>query len=644
MPLATGQDWLHGKEYKIGLDIGSKLNLTAKTDKFEVDYISVMLSFFPENSKRQQVLSFITVPEAKKNNHHYEFKWVNPEEGNYEFGLNAEIKINNDIQRITNKISFPISVDDEFNQWLISSEHIDSNDSSIIRQASAIAEGSNDLYYVVYKLADWINKNVKYDVSYGESVEKASTVLADKKGTCDEYTSLLVAMCRSLGIPAKYIAGLAYSNIPEIEGFSPHAWAEIYFPGYGWVPFDATYGQLGFVDASHIVLKEAFDPAESSTTYEWKGLDADLYAEKLRMNADLINTSGTAGPYISLNVKAIKSKVGFGSYNLIEADIENLNNCYISTEVYIAKPTELKLIGVSENQVLLKPNEKKKVYWIVKVPETLRSDSIYTFPIKITSLRNVSAETEFSSSASDKKYSLNEMEERKEISEEGKTLAKKVELNCSTDKTVLLENESIQIKCSVKNTGNVFLDNLAVCMNTLCKHIDLGIHQTKKIDFPFKAKNFGRQEVTMKVSNDKIYTSTKLEFDVFDAPKIKIDGLDYPEKVEYGDNFSIRFNVNKLSVSNPYGVVIKIIQDGYKRKWELDELSEDMGFVVNLKGSDLDKGKNNFKLLIDFEDIRKNKYSEESEFSITLEKVNFLQTIKIWFNKAARIVEGLFTR
>jgi transglutaminase-like putative cysteine protease len=75
-------------------------------------------------------------------------------------------------------------------------------------------------------------------------------------GFCEHYASAMVAMARSLGIPARLAAGFAPGDrvstpVPAATGQQPasiwqvrlknaHAWAELYFPGYGWQVFEAT--------------------------------------------------------------------------------------------------------------------------------------------------------------------------------------------------------------------------------------------------------------------------------------------------------------------------------------------------------------------------------------------------------------------
>jgi len=60
---------------------------------------------------------------------------------------------------------------------------------------------------------------------------------------CTEYTSLLVALSRAQGIPARYFEGLLFLNT-ETESMArvEHAWPDMYVPDVGWVSLDPTLG------------------------------------------------------------------------------------------------------------------------------------------------------------------------------------------------------------------------------------------------------------------------------------------------------------------------------------------------------------------------------------------------------------------
>lgn len=98
-------------------------------------------------------------------------------------------------------------------------------------------------------LSVWVNAHLRYDL--GVSLRRADQILAEGRGDCLEYATLLVALCRNAGIPARVVSGIAYagSNPP---GFAYHAWAEVLENGR-WVALDPTWNEFP-VDASHIKL------------------------------------------------------------------------------------------------------------------------------------------------------------------------------------------------------------------------------------------------------------------------------------------------------------------------------------------------------------------------------------------------------
>lgn len=69
-----------------------------------------------------------------------------------------------------------------------------------------------------------------------------------KKGYCTYFASAMAIMCRSVGIPARYVEGttIDYKEMDEewykIKTGSAHAWTEIYLEGFGWIRMDATPG------------------------------------------------------------------------------------------------------------------------------------------------------------------------------------------------------------------------------------------------------------------------------------------------------------------------------------------------------------------------------------------------------------------
>jgi transglutaminase-like putative cysteine protease len=68
----------------------------------------------------------------------------------------------------------------------------------------------------------------------------------EKRGFCNYFASAMVMMARELGIPARVAVGYtngngqydAKSGLYSVLGTNAHAWAQIYFAGYGWINFE----------------------------------------------------------------------------------------------------------------------------------------------------------------------------------------------------------------------------------------------------------------------------------------------------------------------------------------------------------------------------------------------------------------------
>lgn len=71
--------------------------------------------------------------------------------------------------------------------------------------------------------------------------------LRERRGYCEYFASAMVMMLRTQLIPARYVTGFLPGRLQEdgsrlVEKSASHAWVEVFFPGYGWVPFDPTPG------------------------------------------------------------------------------------------------------------------------------------------------------------------------------------------------------------------------------------------------------------------------------------------------------------------------------------------------------------------------------------------------------------------
>ena len=630
---AEEDNWFHSSENLIlNVDVSSKATIKPTSSDYSVKYINVNLSHYPYEDFDQKVLGLDVNPEAKLENNAMLFTWNNPPMI-INFGYDAKIKTGSHIVKIKEKIKFPLSdVPEEVKQFTKPSEIIDSDDEDVIGFASEIAEGEDDLYAVVHKAAEWTKNNIKYDLSTltAEVSQKASWVIDNRQGVCDELTSLFIAMLRSLGIPAKFVSGVAYTNSPLFpENWGSHGWAEVYFPGYGWVPYDVTYGQFGYIDPTHVKLKESVDSNEPSVQYKWVARNIELETGKIDINSSVEEKIGKIRDSVTLDARVHKGNIDFGSYTLIEAVLENTEDYYLSAEVHLSKPKEVTTLGEDSKNIFLRPNERRSVFWIVKLEDTLEGNYVYTFPITVRTFRGSEAETSFKSKQRDISYSLAEissiLEQKKE--EEEKIYSREINIECELEREEFYYYEQPGLKCRIKNDGNTFLDGVNVCFEGNCAKTDLGISQEKEFNYTLNNSVAGKHESLFKAENSDVSKAEYVMYTVLDAPKIVIKNIEAPEEVEYGDNFQAEFLLSKESISVPENVKIKLLHNKFEQEWKLEKLDENRKIIVNMGGKELREGINELKILADYEDKNGKKDSTQESFAIKLVNVGFFQNI-----------------
>ena len=98
----------------------------------------------------------------------------------------------------------------------------------------------------------------------------------EKRGYCDYYASSMAIMARAVGIPARIASGYARGVYDEETGTwtvrerDAHTWPELYFPGYGWIPFEPTAGE------PPLTRPEPSIPADEEQLRDLHELDREL--------------------------------------------------------------------------------------------------------------------------------------------------------------------------------------------------------------------------------------------------------------------------------------------------------------------------------------------------------------------------------
>ena len=87
----------------------------------------------------------------------------------------------------------------------------------------------------VQAISDWLHANIEYRFGSGSPDLTAWDIIQRGHGVCRDFAHMIIALCRALNMPARYVVG----HLPDIGYTDPgtpmdfHAYAEVYLEG-GW--------------------------------------------------------------------------------------------------------------------------------------------------------------------------------------------------------------------------------------------------------------------------------------------------------------------------------------------------------------------------------------------------------------------------
>ena len=97
-----------------------------------------------------------------------------------------------------------------------------------------------ELNTAIYKAFDYVPKHT----SVNSPIDHA---LADRKGVCQDFAHIMIALLRRIHVPCRYVSGYVYHRREDHDRSADgatHAWVEAMLPGLGWVGFDPTNNRL----------------------------------------------------------------------------------------------------------------------------------------------------------------------------------------------------------------------------------------------------------------------------------------------------------------------------------------------------------------------------------------------------------------
>lgn len=107
-----------------------------------------------------------------------------------------------------------------------------------------VGESRTDVWNDVRRLGDHVHRTFNYRPNSTGVHTLATDALRLRSGVCQDFAHVHLGLCRSLGIPARYVSGYFFNPTRRPrENEASHAWIEAWLPSAGWIAYDPTHAR-----------------------------------------------------------------------------------------------------------------------------------------------------------------------------------------------------------------------------------------------------------------------------------------------------------------------------------------------------------------------------------------------------------------
>lgn len=477
-----------------------------------------------------------------------DLNWIKPP-NHVEFTISDRIEIEPIWKGFKETDRFPLQRDigEQVARYLQPTKMIDSSDPAVKKTATQITSGSQSTQEAAWRLAQWIRDNVAYNISTltKDVSQKASWTLLQRRGVCDELSVLLIAMARAAGIPARFVNGIVHSESGAYEtDWGSHAWAEIWTPSTGWIPFDVTYAQFGWLDASHIKIGDYLDIDESSIDYRWTGPESAVFSPPT-ITGVIINTPLLERPELELSMITAQEPAGPGSAVIAAVRIKNPTDAWVPVTVSLAKAPGY--LGHDLKPALLPPHGTRIAPFVVIIPETADEWTyVTTIEIRISTGQRVNSTLEFSRSdpvmmPEDALSELKTMEEEERLDD-----IPDLETRCRPSRRRYNLLESALIRCTHTNRGIETIQATA-CHRDDCRNVRIEPGQIAETAYSLIATASHTAQITTISGSKASGIRQKISLapiQVSFTPVFTVSEIKCPSSVRYDESANIEITLN----------------------------------------------------------------------------------------------------
>ncbi|MFD1360876.1 transglutaminase domain-containing protein [Lentibacillus salinarum] len=267
----TGKGWEKSEDWHYDLQDADSINLQTFTDNVETEEFTAMLDFHDDSYMEKLVypygLSQVETDQDVDLQLNRGFEEIRPERhGNgvhldeYTMTYDSPSFAVDKLREVKKPSEDPGTLEQRYTQLP------DSLPDRVGELAAEVTEEDDNRYDKARSIESYFGQNgFTYQIS-NVPVPEADQDYVDQflfdsqGGYCDNFSTSMVVMLRSLDIPARWAKGFtsgeviqngdtsADYDIYEVTNANAHSWVEVYFPGSGWVPFEPTQGFSNLTD------------------------------------------------------------------------------------------------------------------------------------------------------------------------------------------------------------------------------------------------------------------------------------------------------------------------------------------------------------------------------------------------------------
>lgn len=156
----------------------------------------------------------------------------------------------------------PARLEDDCFEFLQESHYVPLNP-ALWRFAVDAIGGEPDVWRAAQAINAAVHRAFRYDPAATHVHTTAMEAFGLRSGVCQDFTHVMLGMCRSLRLPARYVSGYIHPGrvAGEIVGSqATHAWCEVFVPGAGWQGLDPTNNKRA--DGGHVKVAVGRDYAD----------------------------------------------------------------------------------------------------------------------------------------------------------------------------------------------------------------------------------------------------------------------------------------------------------------------------------------------------------------------------------------------